>query len=348
MAEDKAHDEALLIDFLLGQCDEAQGRLVQGRLERDAAFARTLEDLRNTLAALDLAVEHEPPETLVADVLARVRSARQTDALLAREQLSRRDVIRPTFSLREFGAIAGVLLLLVSIFGVSYREARRRKDLTHCAAQVARMGSALLTYANRHDGHLPTATASGPRWLPTASQPAASNSTALFRLVKAGYVEPPAFQCPAVGGSSFVVQAGMTDFPRPESISYSYQHSLGPKGLWIEDRRLLGVKMSMVILADSTPVFAGGRFRADRVRTPVSDNHGRMGQNVLYLDMHVDFKRLPSVGVMGDNIYLAGDIQDYHGEEAPTSLTDTFLLPAFSEDDRAGDSRAPPMPDQQP
>ncbi len=330
MAESRANDEAMLIDLILGRCDGPQAREIRRRIEREEPLARMHEDLRNTFAALDLAVEHEPPETLVAQTMARIRSARQTDALLAREQLGRRDVIRPTFSLRELGAVAGVVLLLVSIFGVSYRQARRRKDLTQCASQEAKMGSALLTYASRNGGYLPGAGGSGDRWLATTSQPAVSNSTGLFLLVKTGHVEPPTFQCPAVGGDSFVVQAGMTDFPDAECISYSYQYSLGAKGLWIEDRRLSDLKASMAILADSTPVFAEGRFRADRVRAAVSDNHGRMGQNVLYLDMHVQFKRRPSVGVMGDNIYLVQGVFDYQGQEKPISVIDTFLLPAFS------------------
>jgi hypothetical protein len=330
MAENPASDEAMLIDFLLGRCDESQAREIQRRIEREEPLARLRDDLRNTFAALDLAVEYEPPEGLVSDTMARIRSARQTDALLAREELGRQDVIRPTFSFREMGAVAGVILLLVSIFGVSYRETRRRKDLAQCASQEAKMGAGLLTYANRNDGYLPGTGGSGSRWLATTSQPAVSNSIGLFALAKSGHVEPKTFQCPAVGGRPFLVQASMTDFPEAGCISYSYQYSLGVRGLWIEDRRLSGLKGSMVILADSTPVFADGRFRADRVRTAVSDNHGRAGQNVLYLDMHVEFKRRPSVGVMGDNIYLVQGVFDYQGEEKPRSLIDTFLLPAFS------------------
>ena len=276
--------------------------------------------------------------------MARIDSARQTDALLAREELSRRDVIRPTFSLRELGAIAGVVLLLVSVFGVSYREARRRKDRSLCAARVARLGSALLTYASRNNGYLPAAGGDRRRWLPTASQPAVSNSGGPFRLVRSGYVKPPTFQCPAVGGESFAVQGWMTDFPASKFISYSYQHSLGPKGLWIEDKRLVGVKANMAILADSTPLFDNGQFRRDRVRAPVSANHDGVGQNVLYLDMHVDFRHGPSVGVMGDNIFLAEGVYEYDGDEEPTGPTDTFLLPAFSGAAGARQVRHKPAP----
>ena len=66
MSNEPAKDEVLLIDFVLGRCEPAQAQEVQRRLEQDAAFRRLHDDLRNTFAAMDLAVEHEPPESLVA------------------------------------------------------------------------------------------------------------------------------------------------------------------------------------------------------------------------------------------------------------------------------------------
>lgn len=331
MVDNQRANEMLLIDFLLGRCDDARAEEVRRRLGSDEALRRLHDDIRRTFAAMDLATEHEPPEDLVERTLARIRSAKQTDALLAREELQRRDVIRPTFSLREVGAIAGVVLLLVSVFGVSYREARRRRQRTMCGAQVARLASGLLTYASHNDKYLPAAGESPRRnWLPAAGRPGISNSAALFRLIKARYVEPPAFQCPAVGGRSFVVVAGMKDFPHPESITYSYQYAIGLRGPWLEDKRFAKIKMSMAILSDSTPLFAGGQFRPDRLATAVSDNHDRVGQNVLYLDMHVEFKRRASVGVNGNNIYIAEGVYEYDGDEVPTGPDDTFLLPAFS------------------
>ena len=133
-----------------------------------------------------------------------------------------------------------------------------------------------------------------------------------------------------MGGPSFVVRAGMTDFPSATFISYSYHHTSGPDRPRLNDPRLQGVKEHMAILADSTPLFDDGTFRPDRVNASAGDNHGVTGQNVLYLDMHVDWKDEASVGVNRDNIFLAGSIRDYHGTEAPAGPQDTFLLPAFS------------------
>jgi hypothetical protein len=350
MTDVRRHDdEVLLLDFLLGQCTRQQAEEVAKRLAEDEAFRLLHRDISNTLLAIKLLPEIEPPATLVASTLARIGSARRTDALLAREGLARRDVIRPTFSLRELGAVAAVAVLLFGIFGVSYVETQRRKDRNQCATQVARLGSALLTYANKNDGYLPSTGTLRSRWLPSGDQPAVSNSSSLFKLVLGDFAKPPTFQCPAVGGESFAVQSGMNDFPASKYVSYSYQHSLGPRGVWIEDKRLSDVRKDMAILADSTPVFTNGLFRADRVRQAVSENHGGTGQNILYLDMHVDFKRSPNVGVRGNNIYLAEGVEKYDGVEKPTTPTDTFLLPAFPESAEGPAEQSPqaPMPPQE-
>ncbi len=324
------NNQQLLTDYLLGRLEPQAQQEVRRLIEREPELRQMHDDLRNTFAALDLAIEVEPPADLVERTMSRIRSAKQTDALLAHEQLTRRDVIRPTFSMREVAAVAGIVLLIGSIFALSFREADRRRLRVQCAQNASRIGTAMMSYANRNEGRLPSTTAPNDRWLPTASQPSASNSRALFRLVHEKYLQPPTFQCPAVGGDSFTVRPDMADFPGPKFIGYSYQHSIGPKGLSLEDKHLQAVQASMAILADSSPVFNGGRFQADCLGRQAGDNHDGTGQTVLYMDMHVDFKTKPSVGVGGNNIYLVNGVTDYKGDEKPSEPTDSFLLPAYS------------------
>jgi lipoprotein-anchoring transpeptidase ErfK/SrfK len=70
---------------------------------------------------------------------------------------------------------------------------------------------------------------------------------------------------------------------------------------------------------------------AQQAGTASSENHGRTGQNVLYLDMHVRWVKVPSAGVKGNNIYIAEGIYNrYRGDETPISPTDTFLMPAYT------------------
>ncbi len=329
MRDNETNNQQLLTDYVLGRLEPEATRQLRRRMEAEPELKRACDDIRNTFSALDLAAEAEPPADLAERTMARIRSAKQTDALLAREQLTRRDVLRPTFSFREIAAVAAIVLMIGAVFGVSFREADRRRQRIACAQNVSRIGAAVMSYANRNDGRLPVTAAGNDRWLPTSDQPAASNSRALFKLISDGYLEPPTFQCPAVGGGSFAVRAGMTDFPAGEYVGYSYQHSIGSEGMSIEDKRLERVRENMAILADSSPVFSGGHFSTEQLARQAGDNHDQTGQNVLYLDMHAEFKVQPAVGVGGDNIFLANGVTEYKGNEKPAGPTDSFLLPSW-------------------
>lgn len=329
----KQDEQDQLIDFLLGQCGPDVAAEVRRRLAQDGRFRAVHDNIAKTLSAMSLVGEIEPPENLVSRTLARIRQHQQTNALLAREQLAVRRG-RPTFLLRELAAVAAILVLMLGVFSIWQRQARREHLAGLCRSQVGQIGTGLLTYANANDGFLPAADLAQHRWLPKAGMPAVSNSCGLFRLVVDDFVSPSVFKCPALeaeGGSKagFALQPGMSDFPGAGDINYSYQHTLGGRRL---SRQVLApVAESMAILADSTPVFAGGQFRRDRVGAAASDNHDRTGQNVLYLDMHVAWAERPAVGVGGDNIFLAEGIFDYDGDEEPASDIDTFLLPAYSD-----------------
>ena len=328
----KQDDRDQLIDFLLGQCEAGAAAGIRRRLAHDGRFRAARDDIANTLAAMSLADQIEPPADLVPMTLGRIRRHEQTNALLAREQLTGRRG-RPTFLLRELAAVAAIFVIVLGAFAIWRRQARREYLADFCRSRVGQIGRGLLTYAAANDDFLPAADQSRNRWLPRAGQDAISNSSGLFRLVAADFVSPSVFRCPAAeapGGSKagFAVQPGMGDFPASGFINYSYQHTLGGRRLSRKD--LAGVAGSMAILADSTPLFIGGRFRQERLRATAGDNHHRTGQNVLYLDMHVTWAKQPAVGVSGDNIFLAEGIFDYNGDEKPASDTDTFLLPAYS------------------
>lgn len=334
MTEQAKQDEALLIDFLLGRLDAEAAEAVRQRLQSDSVFRRRRDDLGATFAALELAREPELPDLsdlskgLVDKTLARISSVQRTNALLGVQQVGGRRSFRPTFSLKEVAALAAMLLVIASVLIPSLRVARQRSQLGFCAAQLGQIGSGNQTYAINHDGYLPNSDARETRWLRDGSQLPASNSAGLFKLLSGRYLSSPVvFQCPSVGGQSFAMRPDMNDFPLPEHVSYSYQYSLGEKGLSNLDPLLAKAASEMAVLADQTPMFADGRFLKDRARTAISDNHPKT-QNVLYLDGHVQGADNASVGVEQDNIFLVEGVYEYEGNEAPARATDTFLLPA--------------------
>ena len=168
-------------------------------------------------------------------------------------------------------------------------------------------------------------------------------------------------------GDESAARPGKTrfDFAGYDKLSYSYQVPYGRRG---KPRETLDTRMA--ISADKGPYFDAGAERdngsgapadmrndvevpqwsgdvVDIINRPNEDwrpynsrNHNTEGQNVLYIDDHVDFKRKPLAGVQNDNIYTAltgnwtdqinyviGEVADGSQHIVPASQTDSYLVP---------------------
>ena len=324
-------DEALLIDVLLGQADEADRLEVARRLAQDPAFRRHHDDVAGALAALRLAPAPQAPADLTARTLARIAGARRTEQLIDQQEIRRRRVL-PVARWKDLAAVAVVLLLVGAVFIPSLRSLSQDAQVRTCAANLGEtVYPGLRHWADGHNGQLPGRDSLIRRWWPAPNQPAVSNSAALFDLVRARYAPNLAFACPALtrSGDSFDLQAGMADFPAPKFVSYSYQYAIGPDRPNLRTPALRAVLEDLAIMADSNPLFADGTVHPDRAGT-CSDNHGGGGQNVLYATGEVRWCTTSAAGVDGDDIYLAGNLRRYTGDESPIGPTDTFLLPAWS------------------
>jgi len=322
---ERERDEQRLIDFALGQCDAQEGEGVRRRLAQDEAFARLHADISNALAALGTYSVPDPPEDLADRTLDRIRAMRRTEALVEAQPIQRR-AWTPTFSLRELGAVAAVLVLAVGVLLPSLYKAREGANRVLCADNIAMIWTGLNHYASCNDEALPTPPGGVRVWLRDTAKTHASNTAALFRLVRDNYSPPAVFQCPAASCASFVARQGMDDFPSPRNLAYTYQHCLnGP--IRRDQPELISVAHQYAIVSERHPVFVDGRFRRDRIGRDVSDNHSGSGQNVLYLDGSVRWVRSGHVGVNRNNIWLIDGVYEYRGDEAPASPVDSFLLP---------------------
>jgi Tfp pilus assembly protein PilE len=330
MSDQRRTDEQLLIDYVLDEVDATDRRRIEERLVEDEQFASLHADIKRSFLAMELAPRENPPGDLVERTMARIESAKRTRQLIEQQEMTRRRTYWPMFSLRELSAMAAVVVLLVAVFVPSLQQARQRTVRSECAAQAGQIGHALQRYATSNNDRLPHVEADTSRWLPNGNDEFVNPSRSLFTLIRQDMASPVWFQCPAVGGPSFVVEAGQNDFPGGRYVSYSYQHSLGNSVLSRRDAEVATKASEMAILADDTPLFRDGRFLPKRVQHPVSENHGGEGQNVLYLDAHVRWSPQSYVGVDNDNIYLADGVLEYDGTERPQSKTDSFLLPSFS------------------
>jgi len=317
----------ILIDSALGKCSAQEQRTVDELMAGDFESQHISEDIKNALSALSTLPSHEPLNDLVPQTLQRIEQYQTTQKLIVHE--SRRPMYSPTFSLRELLTVAAVLVVMVMLFVPSIRQARHVASVNMCASQMNQIGTGLTAYANMNCDYLPAPETTDMRWLPTSDKPV-STTNGLFKLVRRDYTRPISFQCPAVEHSTFVVSDQMSDFPATRYISYSYQHDLGAHKLRLQNSPLDTVADKMAILADSNPIFIGGKFHPELLQAKASPNHNGQGQNVLYLDMHVSWSPDANAGVDGDNIYTIQGVTNYCGDEAPTNPTDTFLLPIVS------------------
>lgn len=166
-----------------------------------------------------------------------------------------------------------------------------------------------------------------------------SVSRSMFLMIIQGSSTPKQFICPSAGdtednlrntsGSTEVAaQPGINrfDFKGYPFVSYGYQMPFGRKG---KPRENLDTRMPVnsdkgpyfdagttqsdgstpdIISQVTKPAFSGTesdilKIDNDRWRPYNSRNHNGEGQNVLFVDGHVDFNKKPIVGVNNDNIY---------------------------------------------
>lgn len=209
------------------------------------------------------------------------------------------------------------------------------------------------------DYRVPVGGGAGNSHFPNRSQPSISGaggtkalsvSRAYWMLVRSGDITVKQFICPTSGD---VVDPTKNldrhhDFTARNNLSYGFQVPYGPT----ETKAREGADNKMVFAADKGP------YRSAKVVGPApglepillpagqymthtpqeweafnSANHPKEGQNVLYADGHSEFKRMPTAGVDGDNIYTIA--LDNINEASRTSGESPWLrsLPPFSSTD---------------
>ncbi len=161
----------------------------------------------------------------------------------------------------------------------------------------------------------------------------ATISSSLYLLVRYGDVPPKSFVCMGERGvkvfdpTKYRIDSDrLTDVwdfgPNPaRHCSYAYQQPYGPYPLTVYS------EPGSVVAADHNPWIDSARWKADdfsafhpevNVDTGTERGaalgnakaYGREGQNVVFLDSHVEFARRPLCGIDGDNIYTSRNGDD--------------------------------------
>jgi prepilin-type processing-associated H-X9-DG protein len=203
-----------------------------------------------------------------------------------------------------------------------------------CAAQLKQIGIGCQAWASLRNHNWPCGyDPQSTRWDDVGGVSVNSNTASLWLLVKAGLVENPSvFICPSTADEAEPEltdpeKSPLRDFRSNRGCSYSFQNVLpGPEGYVLT----INASPVMAVAADANPMrrdfWSGapggekgvtdeklaekpdfetvGWGKVEGVWELNSPNHKFKGQNVLYMDGHVDWANNPYAGQASDNIWL--------------------------------------------
>ncbi len=284
------------------------------------------------------------------------------------------------FTLVELLVVIAIIALLMGILMPALARVRQIAFRMVCGTNLSGIGKAMLIYANDYDDELPRSGGRNGTWNTVIPAWDAANrftayglandgsggkgsiSSCFYLLVKYAEVTPKSFICKGDAGTTEFkpsdYNAGgkelidLWDFgPEPRKhCSYSYHQPFGLYAL------ATAGEPGLAIAADRNPWIespagnakqfpglyspTGGR---EAVKAGNATQHQEDGQNVLFLDNHVNFEKSAFCGINDDNIYTfwnGGDIR-VGGPPAlvsePKDRTDSLLV-------HDGKGTAPPPP----
>ncbi len=322
MAKDNRDIQEALTEYLLGMMDPEEATGFEDRIEKDPSLAKQAEALKHLLHPLTALAAPEPPENMVDRIMARVVSTSPLEYVAHSTHLNpvsdHPSIRRSNFSLLQFVAVAACIAFLATVFVPGVASLRSRRMQALCAGNMASLGQGLSQYAMAHNGYLPSVgTSAQGNWL---LQP---NRQHLMPALRLRFVVPRALLCPTdEHGNIDNEQAlqNLQSFLRNSNLRFtSTQNMNGPVPR-------MTARLTMPLAADANPMFEGGRFQPLSKQSDNSQAHGGRGQNVLFMDGSTQFLPTPLFG-QKDNIWRAGQMQDYTGTEIQDSATDAFLIP---------------------
>ena len=251
---------------------------------------------------------------------------------------------RKGFTLVELLVVIAIIALLMGILMPALARVRQIAFRMVCGTNLSGIGKAMLIYANDYQDELPKAGGKGstwagkiPNWLATNRLAAynvsatgaggtASITSCFYLLVKYAEVTPKSFICKGDSGASEFKPADdnagnrelidLWDFGiEPyRHCSYSYHLPFDKYALTTAS------EPGMAVAADRNPFqispFSAAKLMSgfdpppatrERIKGGNAVQHQDEGQNVLFLDSHVEFEKSPTCGITDDNIWTYWD-----------------------------------------
>lgn len=329
-----------LIGYLLGALEQSEHEQVQRALEQDEELREQLRKLSREIQPLDEV--HEPNEKRTGlarrtcEMIAAFDSGREyadtgevhlagkatSDGKLGVNSVTKRKqtvsskspgrfrqwtdglAVPRGWTASELGVTAAVCLVLGFFFFPSLLHSRHQARIQFCQNNLRSLGFSLYSYADLHNGKLPSAEATGNRAF-------AGNYS--LQLNDAGLLESPdMLLCPSSVAAKetpgLVLPPGLeVDSMNGEALATvqrqaggSYAYHLGYTDNGYYHKPMFKGRSNQVIMADSPNYFGSTR---------INTSHGKDAQNLLLEDLSVRFLRATSSNgnlpiAFGDPIFV--------------------------------------------
>ena len=333
----------LLFDYCICLTSTEHDSQAQQLMSSNNEAAELYSKLKAALVPLDSLKPESCPDDLTESTVWRLTNAARSSQIRLKELLAVEQAktvsVKNRFwaNLGEMVAAAAVILIFSGVLIPPLRHARQNYWQKQCQMQLARMGRGISNYSHDHDGRLPAvAMANGAPWWKVGYQGNEnhSNTRHLWLLVKGNYVNPADFVCPGrrEGRAMQFNPAEMkryNDFPARRYMTYSFRIRCNRAAAEI-------FPGARALIADMNPLFERlphnysvplKLYLSKELSNLNSTNHNRRGQNILFCDGSVKFKKIRRIGIIEDDIFTLHNTQVYKGCEVPSCETDAFLAP---------------------
>lgn len=307
-----------LLGYALGALDDERAAEIERYLAEDPDGPRHLAAVRRALAPLEAARrEYEPPADLAARtcrfVLGRApasqpRAPLRAAALVGTHERPAPVAMEPVapplsaeghFHWQDLLMAAGVIVAASLLLFPAIQGTRAQARLLGCQGNLRELGTSLTKYSELHGGVFPQIPAQGRLAAASAYAPilAANELLPEHRLVvcpdspaaKMGSFHVPTLEeIEAIDGPESLAQL-------QETMGGSYGYTLGYQ-IAGRYRPVKNLRRPHFAIAADAPC----RYSPDRL----SENHGRLGQNVLFEDGHVRFTLTAQPSDLGNNFYV--------------------------------------------
>ena len=337
----------LIFEYCIGITSESQAAQAEELIFSNSEAAQLAKQIKASLSPLDTLPQIECPDNLAKQTIEKLNklaheSQKGLEHLLAKEQIKVKSGPKTILlrNLVQLAAAAAIILVFTSTYFPSMRYARARSWEQQCQMQLRRVGQGFKNYQADHAGLMPTVTrADGQPWWKVGYQGKEnhSNTRNIWLLAKQGYVNATDFVCPGKRQGRVLKfdptkARNYNDFPDRRYITYSFRVNSCDK----KAKNQKNIKGRKIMMSDSNPLFESLPRNFNKALTLKlndellklnSANHNRRGQNTLFRDGSVKFKKKRTADVTADDIFTLQDTDFYKGTELPKCETDAFLAP---------------------